>query len=84
MLQLSKKNNKDKTNFINILQEKDIGNQKNKQEYQLYEYFYYSDYLNEAYLYEKLNHMDESKYPVLKKYLDFKVKTQVNDNNFFR
>ena len=77
-----KKNNKDKTNFINILQEKYIGNHKNKQENQLYKYFYYSNYLNEAYIYEKLKHMDESKYPVLKKYLDFKVKTQVDDNNF--
>jgi hypothetical protein len=44
----------------------------NKKDFPFYEYFYYTDYLNEEYINEKLSHMDENKYPVLNIYLKFK------------
>jgi hypothetical protein len=43
-----------------------------KEEFPFYEYFYYIDYLNGKYLSEKLSHMDQNKYPVLKDYLELK------------
>ena len=52
------------------------------EEYPFYEYFYFSDYLNEKYITEKLNHMDENKYPVLRKYLGHKNNKDVKNNSF--
>ena len=67
----------DKNSFINLLKEKYTSNSYSKEEYPFYEYFYYTDYLNEMYINEKLKHMDQNKYPVLKKYLD-----KVNDKTY--
>ena len=50
------------------------------EEYPFYEYFYFSDYLNEKYITEKLTHMDENKYPVLRKYLGHKNNKDVKNN----
>ena len=74
------KNSEDKNYFINLLKEKYKSLEYKKEEFPFYEYFYFTDYLNEEYIYEKLTHMDESKYPVLKYYLDSK-KNQAGNNN---
>ena len=50
-------------------------------EYPFYNNFYYSDYINEDYLLEKLNHNEKNKYPVLKKYLEhIKSPKKLNDS----
>ena len=63
-----------------MLKEKYTSLEYKQEDFPFYEYFYYTDYLNEEYILEKLTHMDESKYPVLKYYLDFK-KNQTGNNN---
>jgi len=65
------KKNIDCTSLINLLKENYSKEHYDKKEFPFYEYFYYSDYLNENYINEKLEHMDESKYPVLKKYIEY-------------
>ena len=65
------KDDEDKTSFINLLKEKYIKGYYETKDFPFYEYFYYSDYLNEDYLQEKLNHLNENKYPVLEKYLEY-------------
>ena len=67
-----KKNEDDKSSLINLLKEKYTKYDYKKDEFPFYEYFYYSDYLNEKYIAEKLIHMDEGNYPVLRKYLESK------------
>jgi hypothetical protein len=75
-----RKNNEDKTSFIILLKEIYTSSEYKTEEFPFYEYFYYTDYLNEKYIEEKLIHMDETKYPVLKKYLESKnIQT---DNNY--
>ena len=69
----------DKTSFINLLKEAYSSNDYKKEDFPFYEYFYYTDYLNEKYIKEKLEHMDDSKYPVLKQYL--LSKTDKTDKN---
>ena len=67
---LVNENNEDKICSINLLKEKYENQNYPKDEYPYYEYFYYCDYLDEKYISEKLSHMDENKYPILKKYLE--------------
>ena len=78
---LMDENNEDKNSFINILKEKYDSQNYPQKEFPFYEYFYYCDYLDEKNISEKLNHMDESKYPTLKKYLDFIKGNDENNNN---
>ena len=68
-----RKDIEDKTSFINLLKESYTSNDYKKEDFPFYEYFYYTDYLNEKYINEKLEHMDDSKYPVLKQYLLSKI-----------
>ena len=58
---------KDKFSFQELIEEKygDL----NKKEYPFSNYFYYSDYINEAYLFDKVKSKKE-KYPVLSKVLE--------------
>ena len=46
------------------------------EEYPFNKYFYYSDYLDEKYVEEKLINLDENKYPVLRKYLELRKKDE--------
>jgi hypothetical protein len=72
-IKTKRKDIEDKTSFINLLKESYTSNDYKKEDFPFYEYFYYTDYLNEKYIYEKLEHMDDSKYPVLKQYLLSKI-----------
>jgi len=75
-------NDIDKTSFINLLKEKYTSDSYDKKDFPFYKYFYYTDYPNEKYINEKLSHMDENRYPVLKSYLDFINKDKSEENNF--
>ena len=74
---------------INLLKEKYASSYYNESEYPFYDYFYYTDYLNENYIYEKLNQNDPNTYPILKLYLDSillkdeKKKYSLNKLNLF-
>ena len=63
----------EKTSFINLLKETNASNEYKKEDFPFYQYFYYTDYLNEKYINEKFEDMDENKYPVLKQYLVSKI-----------
>ena len=63
----------DKTTSINLLKEKYISEYYDKNDFPFYEYFYFTDYLNEKYINEKLSLFDSAEYPVLKSYLDDKI-----------
>ena len=65
----------DKFSFQDIIEEK--YNQLNEKEYPFYEYFYYSDYINEAYLLEKVK-SKKDKYPVLFKVLENNINKKEN------
>ena len=60
------KNDIDKTSFNYLLKEVYTSLEYKKEDFPFYEYFYYTDYLNEEYINEKLSHMEKSKYPLLK------------------
>ena len=65
---LSEFNKNDKISFEDMLTEN--YNKLNQDEYPFYNYFYFSDYINEDYLLNILNHSDKNKYPVLLKLLE--------------
>ena len=65
----------DKFSFQDIIEEK--YNELNKNEYPFYEYFYYSDYINETYLLDKVK-SKKDKYPVLFKVLENKLNKKEN------
>ena len=75
-------NDCDKFSTVNLLKEKFTKEYYEKKEFPFYEFFYYTNYLSEKHIMEKLSHMDKSKYPVLNKYLDFKFieKDDTNKN----
>ena len=59
----------------------DINKYKNK-EFPFYEYFYYTDYLDEDYIYNILKNKDENNYPVLAYYLqNIKQETSLDKDN---
>ena len=78
----NKNNNNDSTSFVNLLKEKYPSSNYDKKEFPFYEYFYYTDYLNETNINEKLKYMDEDKYPVLKKYLVYLNNNKVEEENY--
>ena len=77
-LQDNNKNDEDKNSFVSLL--KETYTNYPKKEFPFYEYFYYTDYLDEKYIIEKLSHMKETKYPVLQKYLESKNNKMDNLN----
>ena len=78
----NKNNNDNSTSFVNLLKEKYPSSNYDKKEFPFYEYFYYTDYLNETNINEKLKYMDEDKYPVLKKYLVYLNNNKVEEENY--
>ena len=75
-----KKPDVDKNSFISILKETYTFREYKKEEFPFYEYFYYTDYLDEKYINKQLSHIDETRYPVLKSYLDFKSNNNKKNN----
>ena len=74
----SNKNSTDINNSFNLLKEIYDNDKYKSKEYPEYEYFYYSNYLDEDFILENiLNYNDLKKYPVLNKYLNYKK----NDND---
>ena len=67
-----KKPDIDKNSYISILKETYTFRDYSKEEFPFYKYFYYTDYLYESYINKQLSHVDETRNPVLKSYLDFK------------
>ena len=65
---LTKYDPKDKYFFQNVLNERYTALDDN--EYPYYNYFYYSEYVNEDYLLSLLNNIEKEKYPVLLKLLE--------------
>ena len=65
----NKESEEEKTSPINLLEEKFTDYK--PEDFPFYKYFYYVDYLNEKYIKEKMSHMDDSRYPVLKMYLEY-------------
>jgi hypothetical protein len=65
---LSNPGKDDKKSSLYLLNEKYQTN--NQNDYPFYNYFYYSDYINEDYLLNQLYHKENNKYPVLFKYLN--------------
>ena len=57
----------DKFSFFDFIEER--YNDLNKKDYPFYKYFYYSDYINEAYLFDKIK-SKKDKYPVLLKVIE--------------
>ena len=68
----NKENDEDYDSTINLLTEKYTSIHYKKEDYPFYKYLYYTDYLNENYILEKLAYKDKSQYPILKLYLDTK------------
>ena len=81
---LMNEDNEDKKYFMNLLKEKYESQNYIKKDYPFYENFYYSYYLNENNISEKLHEMDENKYNkylLLRKYLEFKIGNKDNNND---
>ena len=80
------KNNEDKNSFISLLKETYESSEYEYDKYPFYDHFYYTDYLNEEYIYKKLKEMDENKCPVLGQYLNSKYnkedKNKKDKNNY--
>ena len=72
----------DKNSTINLLKEKYTKEYYKDDEFPFYNFFYFSNYLNEKHLKEKLAIYRIRKYPVLSTYLDFKLdnKGDINKN----
>ena len=72
----------DKNSLINLITEK-YGPEKYKEEivnYPFYEFFYYTNYLDDKCIYEKLNKEDINQYSVLKMYLENRLSTKSDKN----
>ena len=69
-------NIEENNHWINLLKEEYTNEDCPEEKFPFYKYFYYTDYLNEEYILEKLLNIEENKYPVLKLYL----KQKKNDN----
>ena len=72
----------DEKSFINLLTEK-FGPEQYKdnfEEFPFYEFFYYTNYLDDKYIYEKIKKEDENKYSILKMYLDNRINSKSDKN----
>ena len=78
--QIIKKRTQDKDSSFYLLKDTNVNQNYSKDEYPFYKYFYYCDYLDEKYISELLSHMDENRYPILKKYLEYQ-KNNKNKND---
>ena len=78
---IKKQNDEDKNSFISLLKET-YSSYYYRDTLPFYEYFYYTDYLNKKYIIEKMSHMEDNKYPLLKYYLDSYNKDKSDKNKY--
>ena len=64
-----------------MLKEIYTSNDYKKEDFPFYEYFYYTDYLDEDYINNILKGKDEDSYPVLVKYLKYKKQKKPKDED---
>ena len=75
-----KKNCENKSAAIALL--KELYNKEDyKDEFPYYEYFYYSNYLDENYITDILEYMEKTEYPIVRKYLEFNKLKRDKKNN---
>ena len=79
--ELEMKSIKDHNSGIALLKEIYSKDMYKKIDYPYYEYFYYADYLDEEYIENILEHKDKNDYPILNKYLEYKKKKNMDDDN---
>ena len=80
--QLERDSIKDEKSGIALIKEIYDKSKYNKKDFRFYEYFYYTDYLDEDYIYNILKGKDEDNYPVLSKYLQYKKKNQKKNKDY--
>ena len=85
--ELEKKSIKDEKSAIALIKEIYDKSKYKSAEFPFYEFFYYTDYLDEDYIYNKLKFKDENDYPVLIRYLENrkikKSKDKENDEDYY-
>ena len=80
--EIEKENFKDKTSAIALLKEIYNKDDYNKNEFPYYEHFYYTDYPDENYISDLLEHKDKDEYPLLIKYLEYKKDHKKDKDNY--
>ena len=80
--EIEKESFKDKTSAIALLKEIYNKDDYNKNEFPYYEHFYYTDYPDENYILDLLEHEDKDKYPLLIKYLEYKKDHKKDKDNY--
>ena len=81
--QIEKDNCTDKTSAMALLNERFLKEQYDKEKYPYYEYFYYSDYPDENYIEDILEHKNKNAYPLLIKYLESKKTRRKKENELY-
>ena len=79
---LEKESIEDEKSAIALIKEiYDENKYKNNKDFNYYKYFYYTDYLDEDYIYNIIKDKNENDYPMLFKYLKNKRKKQLKEND---
>ena len=81
--QIEKDNCTDKTSAMALLNERFLKEEYDKEKYPYYEYFYYSDYPDENYIEDILEHKNKNAYPLLIKYLESKKTRRKKENELY-
>ena len=66
-----------------LLNERFLKEEYDKEKYPYYEYFYYSDYPDENYIEDILEHKNKNAYPLLIKYLESKKTRRKKENELY-
>ena len=77
---IQKESIKDKTSGITLLKEIYNKNDYDARKYPYYEHFYYTDYLDEKYIDNTLEHKHINEYPMLSKYMESKKQKKMKIN----
>ena len=81
--ELEKESIKDEKSAIALIKEIYDKNKYKNKGFPFYEYFYYTDYLNEDYINNLLKNKDENNYPVLTKYLKNKKQKKSKEEDYY-
>ena len=74
---LEKENIEDKTSGIALLKEIYNKSDYDDKNYAYYEHFYYTDYIDEEYIANLLEHQDKNEFPILCKYMETKKQKKI-------